>query len=98
MRVTISNLFTGQVHSIVGNPMVVEEQIRKVFRGVMKHVPHGDLQAVLDTANRMYGFSVAVQESVDYTPPKRLFTHRPASSDPWVREIDTDMPLSSSKA
>jgi len=92
MRVQITNVFTNQTADLHGDPLTVEEQIRRFFHGGLVHVPHGDLQAVIEAAGRIHGYSVALVESVDYIPPKRRLITRPeATNDPWVREVDSDL-------
>jgi hypothetical protein len=96
MEVTITDIFTLQSVPFRGSPLEVEEGIRKHFPRAFDHVPHGDLQGLLDALNHMYGYAVAVGEATNFIPPKRRTIKRPlATDDPWLREVDSLPPPSS---
>jgi hypothetical protein len=93
MEVTVTDVFHNQPNLISGNPMEVEEELREHFTGALSHIPHGDLEKVLDAVNRMYGVAVVVSNSSNFAPPKRKYAKRPVlGDDPWVREIDRTPP------
>ena len=93
MEIQVTDLFQGQTQTFSGNPMEIEKQLRVALHRALAHVPHGDLQGLLDAVERMHGYSVVVKDAVNYAPPKRKFISRPTLTDTWVRrELSPDKP------
>lgn len=95
MQIIITNPFTHDSTSIVGNPMEVEARLRNLFHPVLDFVPIGDLETMLDVVNRMHGVCLNIKEATDYNPPKRRASYRPTATDLWLREVDTDPKIQS---
>lgn len=92
MKVTITDhRHAGIPFVIDGDPLQVEETIRKEFRDCVSHVPTGDLVGLLDALSNSSFLTVTIG---GYKP---LRTTSPAPKikeryDPWIRECDIPIP------
>ncbi len=95
MEITVMDHFSAQEEpkTFSGTPMQVETQLRDHFRGVLGHIPFGDLYEMVRCLRAMTGIDIHVSEEPQRTNIKRRKGF-PALSDPWLHEAD--LPLDNS--